>query len=489
MDSASIQHELKDLRRERTAFQAQNRLLENLIEMARSTSKKEMLKTTMKKTLEVACELSGAEKGSLFLLNEDGVVTDSILTRGEVSSKKRSNLIGTVLDRGLAGWVREHLEIGLVEDAKEDNRWLSLPNEPYTVRSALAVPILRHDWLFGILTLIHSHPRHFTQDSIDMMQMTADQMALAIENAKLYVKLDASYRSLEKAKQSIEIYSDALDRELEKGRKIQKDFLPHQLPSVINCEVIHFFQPALQLSGDFYDVFILSDEQVGVVIGDVSDKGVGSALFMALLRSLLRVYSGQAQLHCSQRDDTRESPEPFTKLGSVSCNNHIKALQAVPLANDYIAYQHGEEGMFATLFFGVIDPLSGSVSYINAGHEALVIVDSNGIKKRLHPTGPAVGLMPGSEYAVERIQFEPGDILFGYTDGVTEARSPRGDLYTRKRFEDLSEQSTFASAEALMEAIKANLFEFIENAPQSDDITMLAIRWDGMIENDASGEK
>ena len=241
MNSSSLQEELRELRREKTAFQAQNRLLENLIEMARSSSQKEMLQTTMIKTLEVSCELSGAEKGSLFLLNDDGVVTDSILTRGEVSSEKRSNLIGTVLDRGLAGWVRENLQIGLVRDAKEDNRWLSLPNEPYTVRSALAVPILRRQRLFGILTLIHSQPRHFTPDSIEMMQMTADQIALAIENAQLYVKLDASYRSLEKAKKSIETYSKALDRELEKGRKIQKDFLPHRLPSVNNCEAVHFF--------------------------------------------------------------------------------------------------------------------------------------------------------------------------------------------------------------------------------------------------------
>lgn len=477
MKSTPLQDELRDLRRERTASQAQNRLLENLIEMARSSSQKEMLETTMIKTLEVSCELSGAEKGSLFLLNEDGVVTDSILTRGEVSSEKRSNLIGTVLDRGLAGWVRENLEIGLVEDAKEDSRWLSLPNEPYTVRSALAVPILRHHRLFGILTLIHSHPRHFTSDSIEMMQMTADQIALAIENAQLYVKLDASYRALEKAKQSVETYSKALDRELEKGRQIQKNFLPSRLPSVANCEVIHFFQPALQLSGDFYDVFVLSDDQVGLVIGDVSDKGVGSALFMALLRSLLRVYSGQSQSYSTDQAVMDNMLQPHGETDRTSPRGQSHALQAVALANDYIAYEHGEEGMFATLFFGIIDPKGGSVSYINAGHDALVVVDSDGIKSRLYPTGPAVGMMPGSTYTIKTIKLEPGDILFGFTDGVTEARSPHGDLYMRSRFESAVKDCKISSAKALMDCIKANLFEFIENAPQSDDITMLAIRW------------
>ncbi|MBW2514759.1 MAG: GAF domain-containing protein, partial [Deltaproteobacteria bacterium] len=172
MEIRSPQNELNKLRQAQKAFQAQNRLFENLIEMVRSASKREMLKTTMQKTLDVACDLSKAEKGSLFLLNEEGVVTDSILTRGEVPSEERLSLIGSVLERGLAGWVRKHLEIGLIVDSKTDNRWLSLPDEPYVVRSALAVPILRHNWLFGILTLMHSEPGHFKQDSIDMMQLT-----------------------------------------------------------------------------------------------------------------------------------------------------------------------------------------------------------------------------------------------------------------------------------------------------------------------------
>jgi sigma-B regulation protein RsbU (phosphoserine phosphatase) len=213
-----------------------------------------------------------------------------------------------------------------------------------------------------------------------------------------------------------------------------------------------------------------------MVIGDVSDKGVGSALFMALLRSLLRVYSGQSQSYSTEQavmcglmpNDARDrTPQQA----------HSQALQAVALANDYIAYEHGEEGMFATLFFGVLDPVGGLVSYINAGHDALVVVNADGIKRRLNPTGPAVGLMPGSKYAIQTLHLEPGDILFGFTDGVTEARSPQGELYMRKRFESAVRDCRMSSASTLMDCIKANLFEFIENAPQSDDITMLAIRW------------
>ncbi len=169
---------------------------------------------------------------------------------------------------------------------------------------------------------------------------------------------------------------------------------------------------------------------------------------------------------------------PNGAIDRTSPKVHSQALQAVALANDYIAYEHGEEGMFATLFFGVLDPQNGLVSYINAGHDPLVVVNSEGIKSRLNPTGPAVGLMPGSKYSIKTTQLEPSDILFGFTDGVTEARSPQGELYLRRRFESAVNDCTIVSAKALMDCIKANLFEFIENAPQSDDITMLAIRWD-----------
>ncbi len=477
MEIRSPQNELNSLRRAQKAFRAQNKLFENLIEMVRSASRQEMLKTSMQKTLDVARELSGAEKGSLFLLNEQGVVTDSILTRGEVPSEHRLRLIGSVLDRGLAGWVRKHLEIGLIKDTETDSRWLRLPDEPYLIRSALAVPIVRHKWLFGILTLMHPSPGYFNRESIDMMQITADQMALAIENTQLYMKLNASYRSLENAKQAIETYSKALDQELEKGRKIQKDFLPHQIPQVPNCEIAAYFHPALQLSGDFYDVFLLPDNRVGIVIADVSGKGVGSALFMALLRSLIRVFSGHAQLHCALEAHGEESLGTLKDIESLNYTNQSNALNAVSLTNEYIAHEHGEEGMFATLFFGIIHPLTGELSYVNGGHEPPIIKDAHGIKNRLKPTGPAVGMMPGTRYQIKNVQLESGDILFGFTDGVTEARSPQDALYTRKRFEESVVKNYPPTAAESIENVTADLFEFIQKAPQADDITMLAIRW------------
>jgi sigma-B regulation protein RsbU (phosphoserine phosphatase) len=131
--------------------------------------------------------------------------------------------------------------------------------------------------------------------------------------------------------------------------------------------------------------------------------------------------------------------------------------------------------MSATLFFSVLNPTTGQLCYINGGHEPLYISDKKGVKKNLDPTGPAVGLWPNSAYDVGKIQFELGDIPVGYTDGVTEARSPGDELFTRNRLRLLIEQP-FSSAAELLERIKNNLFSFNDIAPRADDVTMLAVQ-------------
>ncbi len=471
MDEKKLHNELSRLRKEKAAFQAQSRLLENFVAMARSAAEGEILKATMKKVLEVATELTGAEKGSLFLLNDEEVVTDSILTRGETATDERIFLIGSVLDKGLAGWVRKNRKAGLIKDTRNDHRWLFLPGQPYMVGSALAVPILRGERLFGILTLLHARFGHFSDESLELMQMTADQVALALENTQLYVKLEDSYSELESAKKIVETYSKALDLEMEKGRKIQQDFLPKELPCLPKLDFATTFIPAWQVSGDFYDAFTLGDRLVGLAIGDVSDKGVGAALFMALIRSLIRVFAVQ----CST---VKVNPfEPVSSVPQTADEKQNVILRAVDIASAYIAKEHGEEGMFATLFFGVLDPDNGLLAYVNAGHETVFVVGEDGSLTGLKATGPAVGIIPEAVYAPHRVKLNSGDILFGYTDGVTEARSPSDRMFTRARLERVLGQSRAVSAKDFLQGIETSLFAFINNAPQSDDITMLAVRW------------
>jgi serine phosphatase RsbU (regulator of sigma subunit) len=260
-----------------------------------------------------------------------------------------------------------------------------------------------------------------------------------------------------------------IEFEMEKGRAIQQEFLPQQLPQLKNWEIAACFYPAGRVSGDFYDAFELPDGSIGLVIADVCDKGVGSALYMALFRSLIRVFAQQA----------------FDGAGSVSKDDARgeiidppRGLEAVALTNNYIARNHDQEAMFATLFFGILDPQSGTMHYINAGHEPLYVKNSYGIKTVIEPTGPAVGMLPDSDYRVGRVQLEQGDILVGYTDGVTDARSPVDELFTRSRLKSIITQP-FASAGELIERVKSSVFSFIDVAPRYDDVTMLAVQRTG----------
>lgn len=263
--------------------------------------------------------------------------------------------------------------------------------------------------------------------------------------------------------------------ELEKGQKIQRDFLPTTIPTFPDWNIATCFFPAGKVSGDFYDVFKFSDGNVGLVIADVCDKGVGSALYMALFRSLIRVFAEQAaSIDPTVISEIDQSSSRLTAAPS-SENKELMRLRAVPFTNNYIAQTHGDEGMFATLFFGVLNPVTGQLYYINAGHEPLYFIDSNGVKKALDPTGPAVGMFPNSAFDTGQIQFEQGDMLIGYTDGVTEARSPQDELFTRSRLKSLVEQP-FSSATDLLDRVKTSLFAFIDIAPMGDDVTMLAVQ-------------
>ena len=282
---------------------------------------------------------------------------------------------------------------------------------------------------------------------------------------------------LQQSLTQVRSYSDTLDNELEQGRQMQKNFLPSQLPQPEGWEFAAFFKPARQVAGDFYDVFELPGKQVGLVIADVCDKGVGAALFMALFRSLIRIYSGHIcsggmlvsgnDLKCKacQNDENQTLAE----------SNHQNTLEAVQLTNNYIFQNHNELDMFATLFFGVLDPKTGLLTYINGGHEPPYVLDVNGIKERLKPNGPALGLKYNTHYEVQHVYLEPGDILIGYTDGVTDVRSHDDQLFSRQRLEALLNTAS-SSVDELLDRIKKNLFAHMNNSAQDDDITILAVQ-------------
>ena len=233
------------------AFQAQSALFEKFISMARSPDEPEVAEAMLQETIGISTELTGAELGSLILLNSDGAVVDSILSRGKVSAELSSALIKSVLEKGLAGWVMRHGSIGLVNDTCEDSRWLILPDQPYIARSALALPIISNEMLLGVLTLMHSKPHYFTEKIVELIKITANQMALVLENLYLFTNLNNSLQSLGKANQEIAAYSEALGLELEKCRQIQREFLPKHLPHVAEWQIEEFFSPPAESEATF----------------------------------------------------------------------------------------------------------------------------------------------------------------------------------------------------------------------------------------------
>jgi signal transduction histidine kinase len=194
----ALRHEVDELHTREAALAAQQELLENLIALARAAPDTSMLEAMLQKMLDVSTRMSGAASGSLFLLDDDGVVTNSILTRGKATVEQRRAIIGSVMDRGLAGWVARHRQVGLIADTRTDARWFTLPYEPYAFRSALAVPILRGGRLLGILNLLHTEPEHFDSNTAHLMQLATSQMGLALDNARLYAELAESRARLER---------------------------------------------------------------------------------------------------------------------------------------------------------------------------------------------------------------------------------------------------------------------------------------------------
>jgi len=183
----SLRDEVTRLKTVQIAFEAQDELVRALVSMGQAATGRLMLRSMLLQTVKIMSKLTQAEECSLFLLHPNGVVSESILARGATIREDKKSLIGQVLDKGLAGWVIRNRQIGLIDDTMEDERWLTLPNQPYTVRSALCLPILRGKILLGILTLTHPEPRKFTPEITRVMQMTATQMALALDNARLYM--------------------------------------------------------------------------------------------------------------------------------------------------------------------------------------------------------------------------------------------------------------------------------------------------------------
>jgi len=419
--------------------------------------------------------------GMTFLLNRDGSRYDIACSPVELQRDYRLILrhdSTSIKQRLIAFFLRIAGLVVVISLVVTVGTWL-------TLRWIVVNPILnlRHDLIRAgeALSKDQQTPEFYSaavhrNDELGEVIGAFHQMYRQISDANNERK--KTEEALQKSFQQVEAYSRVLNEELEKGREMQINFLPNQLLQMPGWETAAFFKPARQVAGDFYDVFKLPGGSIGFVVADVCDKGVGAALFMALFRSLIRIFSGQTSLEGSPLtwgDALLDEPAGFADNPPLD-PTHISALKAVQLTNNYIAVNHGDLAMFATLFFGILDPATGLLSYISGGHEPLFIVGpGGGVKEHLPATGPSVGIEPEIGFKIQQAQLEPGDILLGYTDGVTEATAPDDTFYTKERLVSIL-TAPASSAADLLNRIANSLQEHIGEADAFDDITLLAIR-------------
>jgi sigma-B regulation protein RsbU (phosphoserine phosphatase) len=252
---------------------------------------------------------------------------------------------------------------------------------------------------------------------------------------------------------------DAIESELSVAYGIQQSMLPQKFPPFPerrDFEIYAEMQPARSVGGDFFDFFLIDAHRFGFVIGDVSGKGVPSALFMAVTRTLLRATAMQ---------------------GAVS--QGISAADCIRYVNNVLA-REGDGMMFVTLLYAILDTRSGQVEYCNAGHNHPYMFPTRGEPRKLTDGGGVIcGLYEGAKYEAGNLRLEPGDGLLLYTDGVTEAFNEETAMFGDTRLRAILETMADAPVEGVVKRLMGEVRAFVGFAPQSDDITVMAIRYLG----------
>lgn len=362
----------------------------------------------------------------------------------------------------------ESVNLGDLHAGRFENERLTRFEQQHTYRaqSCLAVP-LRSGHVVGALILVNC--RHPLSGEVVPFDAYHQQVAESLASQASVV---LNNRLLSDRENQLMRYK----RELEIGREIQLSFLPAQLPDPPGWELKAYFRPALEVAGDFYDAFLLPHGHVALIISDVVGKGVTAALFMAIIRSLFRALFQQNYF---QIDAAGAGPGSGATLTPFSFVDRAALLNAIRLTNAYLLANHADTYAFATMFAAVLDPATGRLLYVNAGHNPPLVLgrarqDGRVVREQLPPTGPAIGLLVQPAYWLAETRLAVDDLLFAYTDGVTEARDPAAEELGLARVTALL-RAGHTATEALA-AVEKAVREHTAGAEAFDDVTMFALR-------------
>ena len=416
--------------------------LKAILEITRNLSTELKIDAVAPKILDSLLELfPQAER--LFLILNDPATNRLVRKAFKFRPSRKASSFAAVpedeipmsISRSIVNYVLGQKKAVLSQDAGNDkNLPTSASIADLKIRSVMCVPLLAPDGqALGILQLDTSDRKQFLQEDLDVLAAVASQAAVAIQNAAMHETL---------------IERERMERDLKLAEQVQKRFLPQSVPKVPGYEFFAHYHPAYEVGGDYYDFVKLSDTRLAIALGDVSGKGVAAALMMAK-------FSGDTRFCILTQDSVATAANELNRL----------------------LYAAGIEEKFITLSLSVLDQTTGRLTFASAGHLPILVRRANGTVEEVGEdiAGFPLGIIDRSDYKQAEIVLAPGDIAVVYSDGVTDSRNMREELYdsrdNRRLLKRLTEST--GGAEAVGRAILQEIREYSAGHAQADDITLI----------------
>ncbi len=391
-----------------------------------------------RRVVHYARELCGADRAILYLVEPPDAGWVLAVVGWEASVVGRAARLPASL-----------LERGEPESVVGAPPAVDLPPDQLTaLQAGLRVPLVADDTLVGLLIVNSLHRTRFAPGSVALLKMFANQVAVSIQRARLVEALHDKIAQLEAAQAEL-IRKERLERELELARDLQRQLLPEGFPAVAGVQFAAAYRPAHEVGGDLYDVIDLGGGRLGVLIADVSDKGLPAAFYMGVARSLIW-------------SEARRADSPRQVLTNV---NRMLA-------------EVGRAEMFLTAFYGIFEMSTRHLVYCRAGHDRPLWLRADGQDVLLGAPGMPIGMFDPDELDLGEgeIFLSPGDALILYTDGMTDARDVHGAEFGVTHWAKLARAHAGLPADQMCTALFDEVAAFQTGVPQMDDMTLLIMR-------------
>ncbi|MCX7836174.1 MAG: SpoIIE family protein phosphatase [bacterium] len=429
------QHEeiLQALEKLRASFDAWNSAdierqhNELLSEVALSLSRAIGLEDILSHIVEGLAKLVPFDAAGVFIVERDGKTIAAEYLRGY--RRDSYELVHQKVGEGIVGRVVETGKTMIVNDVSQNPYYIAARKG---TRSELAVPMFSpaSGEVIGVFNLESNNLNAYTVEDAELVSTLAANAAVAIEREQIYHRL---------------IYQQRIQEELALARRIQQSLLPANT-NVLGLDIYGLSIPSEQVGGDYYDFFTLSHKDLAFVMSDVVGKGIPAAIIMAGVRGSLRV-------------------EARTTYSIGQILEHV---------NNFV-HSTSQPGEFVTIHYGVVDVANFQITYSNAGHNPAMLLNKQGEIQLLSQGGVPIGAFPEGKWTESIVPFHPGDTLLLYTDGVTEAENPKGQMFTAKRLMSLLQTCVGKSAKEIIQIIQQEVVAFTEGKSFADDMTLLAI--------------